>query len=324
MTKNIFVIFAFISVMTDCYPQIRDGNVQYKTENKIIYGICFTDKGEVLGIADGSTVKAYLTRTGELLGEFKNGNEDIILTINISGDSTLLASGGRDSTIQLWNFVSKKLLKSLNYHKGKITSVCLSPDSRFLLSGSTDNKVILYDITTDKVVKEFTEHTGDVTSVTFSSDGQLFASAGEDGLVNIYDTGKMNLVISLSGHTSWVRNLCFSNDGKKLLSVGDDSRAIIWDISDINNKVKMTESKNGISWLLCADFFADSKTFAVGDLRGHVKISGQFMDYKIKLGKPVQKVLFKPNEGDVIKIAIATRGKGVVLIDAKNIKQKEY
>jgi hypothetical protein len=72
---------------------------------------------------------------------------------------------------------------------------------------------------------------------------------------------------------------------------------------------------------LCCDFFSDNKTIAVGDLNGHAKITGQYSRYRLRLGIPVQKVLFKPNEGAFLKLAIATRGKGVMLIDAKNMKR---
>jgi len=316
MKKEIFVLFAFLFISTLGYA-IQE--MVCKTDNKIIYGICFTHKGGALGIADNNTIKVYSTKDNKLLNEFKYGHKRQILTIDISKDSTLLVSGGKDSTIVIWDFVNNKILKSLSYQKGIITSVRISPDKRYLISGGTDKKVFLYDIEKDEVIHEFSDHSDDITSVKFSPDGKLIASASGDGLINIYDTENFKLITFLNGHRSWVRDISFSRDSTKLISCGDDSRIITWNISDLNRIAIVESSRKGFNWLLSVDLNEDSKTYVSGGIDGKIRIVTKFGKYTARIRKTINKVIFKPNEGSFLKVAIATRGKGVILIDAMDM-----
>jgi WD40 repeat protein len=320
--KRYITLVSFLFILSVSYAQKNKKFTVFNTIDKVISDICFTDKGKVLGITDNNSIKAFWSDSGELLAEFENGHNSRILTIDISKDSTLLVSGGRDSIIIIWDFIGNKILKSLEYHKGIITSVKISPDNRYLLSGGTDNRVFLYDIRKDKVLYELREHKNVITSVVFSSNGELFASSGGDRMINIYSTEEGTLIASLDGHRNWVRCIHFSDDGKRLISCGDDSRVIIWKISDINNINKEIDKRFSAGWLLSADFNEDSQTFSLGDIYGNTLIVGQFARYKARLGGPVNRILFKPGEGSSMIIAVATRGKGAVLINTKNMKYK--
>lgn len=319
MKKGIFTLFAFLSIATIVHSKKESAFMVYKTDSKIIYSICFTDKGGAIAIADNNAIKVYNTKENFLLNEFKNGHKRQILTIDISKDSTLLVSGGRDSTIVIWDFVNNKILKSLTFQKGIITSVVISPDKKYLASGGTDNKIFLYDIEKEGVIYEFYDHSDDITSIKFSPDGKLFASASGDGLINIYDAENFKLITSLDGHRNWVRDISFSKDKTKLISCGDDSRIIIWNISSIEEIEIEAPLRRGFNWLLSVDLFEDNKTYVSGGIDGKIRIVTGFGEYTSRIRVPINKVLFKPNEGPFIKVAVATIGKGVLFIDLKDM-----
>jgi WD40 repeat protein len=318
--KKIALQLLLMFIISIVYSQEKNSLSGFETDNRIIYDICFTYHGEALGIADNNEIKVYNTKTKELLNEFKNAHRSQILAIDISKDSTLLVSGGKDSTIVIWDFVNNKIIKSLRFQKGIITSLDISPDGHYLVSGGTDNKIYLYDLETNEIIKEFNEHTDDITAVEFSPDGKLFTGAGADKLISIYSVENSKLLTSLPGHRSWVRALSFSQDGTKLITCGDDSRIITWNTSDPNKISMRNEVKVRNSWLLCIDNDQDNKTYAYGDFNGVVKVVGQFGRYRYRIGVPAGKILFKPYEGTNFKVAIATRGRGVLLIEGRNMK----
>lgn len=320
MKKKFITSFAFLCVLYTGYSQESYLPVVYKTDNENIYDICFTPKGGILAIADGNTIKAYSTNSQELVSEFKNGHKGQILTIDISKDSTLLVSGGKDSTIVIWDFINRKILKSLTYQKGIITSVKISPDQRYLASGGTDNLVYLYDLGKNEIVNKFEDHTDDITSVKFSPDGTILATASADHKINIYELKNSKLLTSLTGHKSWVREISFSGDSTKLISCGDDSRVITWDVTDINDICIVKNSKATSGWILSIAFNMDSKTYALGGINGKAIIKTQFGDFSTNIHAPINRIIFKPNEGPYLKIAIATRGNGVIFIESKNMK----
>jgi len=320
MNKRITVLIALLGFVSMSYSQKSNTFSAYKTDSKRVYAICFTAKGEALGIADYNTIKVFRTGSKELIGEFKNGHKSQILTIDISKDSSLLVSGGKDSTLIIWDFINKKILKSLTWQKGIITSVQISPNGKFLISGGTDNKVYLYDIKKNSVIGEFTKHTNNITSVAFTPDGKYFASSSGDKSINIYDTEKGKLISTLIGHRNWVRAISFSKDGCRLISCGDDAKIIIWNVSDMHKIQIQNISKHGLGWLSGVDFNEDSKTYAFGDINGNATIMHNFGFDKVKINTIINKLLFKPGELTNLKIAVATMERGVVLIDAKDME----
>ncbi len=322
MKKNLSLLLVFLSVLSSVFSQEKNAYAIYKTENPIIYDICFSSNGNALCIADNNSIKVYSTESRELINEFKNGHTGQIMTIDISKDSSLLVSGGKDSTIVVWDFAANRILHSLHYQKVIITAVKISPDNRYLISGGSDSKVYLYDLKRNEPIHEFSEHTKDITSLAFSPDGCLFASASGDHLISIYDIESKTLVASLSGHKNWVRSISFSPDGTKLISCGDDSKVIKWEISDLNNIIIAQLSREGFDWFLSVDFNEDSRTYVTGGIDGKIRIVANFENYSARIGKPINKVIFKPNEGYFLKVAVATRGSGVIFMEANDMELK--
>jgi WD40 repeat protein len=322
MKKRLLILVAFLSVIVIGNAQKTKSINVYPTESKIINDICFTNRGENIGIADNNTIKVFATISKKLLAEFKDGHKSQILAIDISKDSTLLVSGDKNGTIVLWDFVTRNKLKTFSYHKGAVTTLNISPDRRYLVSGDADKKVYLYDLEKNKVVRVFTDHSKVITSVKFSSDTKLLATASGDKTIKIYNLESLKLITSLNAHRSWVREISFSKDVKRLLSCSCDASIIKWDISDIH-KIKIMERwSDYFGWMTSVDFNEENTSFVYGNQSGKAQIKiNRIGGYKMKIGVPINKIRFKPNDGIYLRIAIATRGKGVIFMDAKDMKE---
>ncbi|SEG54017.1 WD domain-containing protein, G-beta repeat-containing protein [Thermomonospora echinospora] len=156
------------------------------------------------------------------------------------GVGHLLASGGRDRTVRLWDpTTGDPVGEPLTGHTSWVFSVTAfrAPDARTLLaSGGYDGTIRLWDPTTgDPVGEPLTGHTGTVAVVTsFRADhGRvLLASGGHDRTVRLWDPATGDPVGEpLTGHTGWVRAVAaFPHDGRTLLaSSGYDGTIRLWD-----------------------------------------------------------------------------------------------
>jgi WD40 repeat protein len=66
-----------------------------------------------------------------------------INSLAFSSDGEILASPGKDHTIQLWNPVTGPQLRALAGHKEEVHSLAFSPDGHVLASASTDQTIRL-------------------------------------------------------------------------------------------------------------------------------------------------------------------------------------
>src|SRR5436305_1870787 len=80
------------------------------------------------------------------------GHENVVYSVAFDPEGKLLASGGNDWTVKLWEVASGKPLRTLEGHKSGVLSVAFHPEGRMLASGSIDNTVKLWEVDSGKLL----------------------------------------------------------------------------------------------------------------------------------------------------------------------------
>jgi WD40 repeat protein len=208
--------------------------------------VTFSPDGQTL--ASGHTVDAKINlwdlRSGKVRHTLRAHAWEV-KSVAFSSDGQLLVSGGLDGAIQIWNWRTRELLRTLNRPSpsdliasvvscfdssvGAIWSVAISPDGQMIASGGFDQPIMLWNAGTGKLVRTLTEHSGTVRSVTFSANGKLLASGGDDKTLRIwnYQTGEL---LQTLGHSGPVHCVAFSPDGQTLISGSADTTIKVWHI----------------------------------------------------------------------------------------------
>ena len=152
------------------------------------------------------------------------------LSLAFSPSEALLASGGADGRVHLWELGSQLTdpRTILEGHTEAVWSVAFSPDGSTLATGSADGRVCLWEADTGHLRTTLEGPAEVVWSVAFSRDGSALATAGSDGWVRIWETATGHLKTTLGGYREAVRSVAFSPDGTTLASAGSSGRIRLW------------------------------------------------------------------------------------------------
>ncbi|KAI4890463.1 hypothetical protein NFI96_025586 [Prochilodus magdalenae] len=103
--------------------------------------------------------------------------------------STLLATGGCDGTIKLWDIVKQYCTHNLKGSSGVVHLVQFHPDISLLqlFSSSLDYGIRIWDLRTSKCICVLQSHYSAVTSLAFSPDGHTLISSGRDKICTVWD-----------------------------------------------------------------------------------------------------------------------------------------
>jgi WD40 repeat protein len=202
-------------------------------------------KTQILAAATGkSDVTLWQIGKGnKTLLTLSNRHSGRVLSLAFSDDGTLLATGGADNEVWLWEVATGKSFRGPVIKDSKaILSLAFVPRSRTLVIGSTNETALLCDLDANNKTQPLNGHKDAVTSIAFSADGKRFATGSSDTTVQLWDAQTYKSYATLKGPRKVV-SLAFLPDGKRLVTASEDGRVRLWDSDPDNNQ---EESRIGL------------------------------------------------------------------------------
>jgi len=93
------------------------------------------------------------------------GHSDLILSLAISRDGILLASGSKDKTIRIWNTVTNNLIITFKGHRDAITGLAFRIGTHELYSASLDRALKIWNCDSMSYVTTCFGHIGPITDL---------------------------------------------------------------------------------------------------------------------------------------------------------------
>jgi WD40 repeat protein len=172
--------------------------------------------------------------------------------------------------LYLINVQTGKILKDFNPKK-KITVITTDIPKKNLYMGYEDGSVIMIDIAKLRIVKQFQKHKSKITAITLSSDGKDLVSGDNNGLVYIWSLKSGKPVKSIKAHIDEVGGLLFSRDNTYLITAGWDKSIFVWNRNNYKLELNINAHKNIVTSIL----FWNDKLVTAG-LDNTIKIWSNF------------------------------------------------
>jgi WD40 repeat protein/tRNA A-37 threonylcarbamoyl transferase component Bud32 len=172
-------------------------------------------------VLDAASGKEVFSLTGHGGGPIKG--------LAFSADGQWLASASWDRSARLWDWRSKKLLRTLTGHTDAVVAVAFSPDGETLATGSYDQSIKVWNARTGEELRTLGGQVSRVEAVAYCPTAPLLASAGGDARVTLWDTRTWQPLRQLRGHSDNVCSLAFSPAGHLLATGSDDWTVTLWD-----------------------------------------------------------------------------------------------
>jgi WD40 repeat protein len=162
--------------------------------------------------------------------------------VAFSPNGQILASGGQDGTIRLWNVADGQELPEPAGHSFPvarladrtlpIARMAFSPDGETLAAVNLDGGVNLWDVKTRQPREPVRSHKGPVLAVAFSPDGRWLATGGADRSVQLIDRASGQRLPPFRTESP-ITSLTFSPDSKTLSATcfAPGPSLHLWDIT---------------------------------------------------------------------------------------------
>lgn len=186
--------------------------------------------------------------------------------IDLTSDSRVLASGGADGLVTLWNVSDGRELKQFSIGKDRVSSLAFSPNGNTLATGAGDGDLRLWTIEPIRalwpssetasvdsksvtslppgVILKSTVKAPSVVSLALSSDGRTIAWGDLDGRVRILSSQTSATLRTLTGLIGSVPALAFSSDSRTLAS-GEDGNATSAGANGADGTLKLWSAQTG-------------------------------------------------------------------------------
>ncbi|MEE1755002.1 TIR domain-containing protein [Streptomyces sp. SP18CS02] len=132
----------------------------------------------------------------------------------------VIASGGSDGTVRLWDPVSGRSLHRLDVHPDGVWPVVLNDDGTLLATGDSEGLVTVWDVATGEPVHRLPGHLAPVYTAVFGPDGHTLVTGDAAADVRLWSLRTGGCTGVLNGHRGAVYRVCHSPDGS-LIATGD-------------------------------------------------------------------------------------------------------
>ncbi len=217
----------------------------------IIYQARFLHGSEEVLATQGADIVHWNVLSGSATPLGLQGHTDFIRAVAVHPTRRVIATGGNDKAVRVWDLDRGVLLRSYTRDLTRIYSLEFAPDGASLAFAGEDGRIHIrrwesenddqpaaVQLASHGRITEQSDGTRDTSlrliwNISYSDDGRHIASGGVDRSVRAWQANSSQQAADFiaQGHNSAVWSVDFASDGRRLLSGSLDRTLRQWDAS---------------------------------------------------------------------------------------------
>ncbi|MBY0524337.1 MAG: serine/threonine protein kinase [Gemmataceae bacterium] len=242
-----------------------------------------------------------------VLGEHRWRNWGAVRCAAVSSDGKLLATGGDDWLVRVWDVETKTLRFTFPGHTASVRGLAFTAsdrDERYLISAGMDGTLKVWDVARGWHHTSVVAHKEGARAVAIAPNGRVLASAGEDNTVKLWNIDAKLAIVPrptiLKGHHGAVTAVAFHPGSKILASASEDHLVKLWDVDAGKESTNLPGHSGSVNAVVFAPDGQFLVTGSAADKLGEVKVwetvpPRERTAFKVKTSTPVHALALAPD-----------------------------
>jgi WD40 repeat protein len=226
----------------------------------------FSPDGKYLVTHEVRNLRVLDVRTGQHR-DFHGGHDRGVTAIDVSTNGKMVASGGGDDFVKIWDYRSGRELAS--FRSANVRSVAFMGNDKVIAASGFGEMISLWDVETKRHLMDLKGCAKGNLALASSADGATISAGGMDGTVRCWDVTTGERVATFFGNRAAVILVAFLPQGRVLCAASEDGTMRVWDYSSGKELSKLPRHDDRITAIT---FSSDGRKIASGSEDHSIRI----------------------------------------------------
>jgi len=183
-------------------------------------------------VATSYNKKYYYWEASELkaLKAQETGHKKNIISVAISKDKNMIATGGLDTSIEIWEVDNIKRKHLMLAHSRPISCLKFVQNDAYVISASHDSNARLWDVKTGEPKIMYIGHSLPISSIDVSPDGKYVLMASFDNTISLFNITTGHKIYNYIYHEAPVLDVVWNNKGDGFYSCDKEGKINEWSV----------------------------------------------------------------------------------------------